>query len=517
MVLQRPLTQPRHSATMKIFTPRKLTHTLQTYLGMVMSDGEPQFRSYPCLPDSLVDSKKIQVATDIPTSLSEEALVFLFTSCVLERRLPLFCNTHNSPNVKRLKASIYACCNARIDTAFMKGNIDSLLRLDLEQAAAVVISAIGNDDGIANNSEIVASLVKEIHPTVLSNSCMWFEYSHTNSTKVIQIHKFTHLVTQTRQVIQAKHRIDMGDINDWQSLLPFLLRIRRCSPCSRCLFIPEWIFHEANTTPPSKFCVWDDQGRAAGGHEPTFAAGSDSIILTRKEYRRVQRRLLRYFRFWDPEVHLRQNIKHLEANVIYSSEIIRSQVLSSNDTLVVAHYFFALQRRLQRKVVSDLNWTGFLQKGESGNIVQNNPEIPTTFEERLGSFSGQSGVPLSGPLLSQIDRCCLLMESYVKVYGGGDRNSLVFVRGVSGGSGRGAVDDYSLLCDILNTLCSKAKEEGLEMPGPVRKFLAKDIMAWNQAFDDDAFAGGRVPGWETWLAERREKGIIHGLEAMNFS
>lgn len=62
-----------------------------------------------------------------------------------------------------------------------------------------------------------------------------------------------------------------------------------------------------------------------------------------------------------------------------------------------------------------------------------------------------------------------------------------------------------------------AKAEGVEMPGPVIKFLAKDIMAWDQAFDDDAFAGGRVPGWETWLAERREKGILDGLEAMGLA
>lgn len=109
------------------------------------------------------------------------------------------------------------------------------------------------------------------------------------------------------------------------------------------------------------------------------------------------------------------------------------------------------------------------------------------------------------------------METYVKIYGKDDRHNLVFVRSVQGGSGRGAVDDYNLLCDILNTLCGKAKEDGLEMPGPVRKLLAKDIMAWNYAFDDDAFAGGRVPGWETWLAERREKGFVHGMEALSIA
>lgn len=502
---------------MRLYTACKLTHTLETYLGMVMNDGEPHIRSYPCIPDLLLSNEQIQVSIDGPTSLSEAALVSLVTSCILECRLPQFCSFHNGPDVKRLETNIYGCCDPRIDIAFMKRNIGSLLRLDLEQAAAVVISAVRNDDVIANRSEIVQALLREINPTVLTHSCMWLEYSEANLAEDIQTRNFSHLVTQTRHVLQDKHMVDMGKVDDWPSLLPFLLRIRRCSPRSRCLFIPEWIFREANTTPPSNFRVWDDQGLAAGGHEPMLSPTTDSIILTRKEYRCVQRRLLRYFRFWVPTIRLRQKIKNLEADIIYSAEHIKSQVLPSNDTLVVAHYFFALQRRLQRKVVSDLHWTSFLQKGESGTIMQNNPEIPTSFEERLGAFSGQSGVPLSGSILPQIDQCCLLMESYVKVYGNGDRNNLVFVRGVSGGSGRGAVDEYNLLCDILNTLCNKAKNEGLEMPGPVRKFLAKDIMAWNQAFDDDAFAGGRVPGWEPWLAKRRGEGMIDWLGAMSLA
>lgn len=503
---------------MKLFTACKLTHTLQTYLGMVINDGEPQPCSYPCMPNYLIDKEKFQLA-DRPVPISEEALVSLFTSCILERRLPRFRNAHNGLDVERLNANIYGCCDINIDTAFMKRNIDSLMRLDLEQAAAVVISAIRNDDAIADRPEIVRSLLKEIQPKVLSHSCMWFKNLRTGSANAIQgdkfSGKFSNLATEVRHVIGNKHMIEVGKIHDWSPLVQLLLRIRRCSPQSRCLFIPEWIFQEANTAPPSEYCVWDSRGRVEKGHEPSLPPTSESIMLTRKEFRRLQRRLLRYSRFWDPTVILRQEIKNLEANVIYSAELIRSQVLPSNDTLVVAHYFLALQRRLQRKVVSDLHWTAFLAKGESGTIMQNNPGVPTTFEEQLGAFSGQNGVPLTGAVLPQIDQCCLLMESYVKTYGKGDRGNLVFVRGVRGGSGRGAVDDYNLLCDVLSTLCGKAKEEGLEMPGPVRKFLAKDIMASNGAFDDDAFAGGRVPGWETWLAERRGKGILHGMEALS--
>lgn len=131
---------------MKQFTAYKLTHTLQTYLGMVMNNGEPRFRLDPCIPNYLIDTEEIQVSAKHPSLLSEEALVALFTSCVLDCRLPQFRNP-NDPDVKRLKANIYGCCDTQIDIAFMKSNIGALLRLDLEQAAAVVISAIRNDDG----------------------------------------------------------------------------------------------------------------------------------------------------------------------------------------------------------------------------------------------------------------------------------------------------------------------------------------------------------------------------------
>ena len=127
---------------------------------------------------------------------------------------------------------------------------------------------------------------------------------------------------------------------------------------------------------------------------------------------------------------------------------------------------------------------------------------------------GQSGVPVTGPFLPQMDQCCLLMEEHVSAYGRGDHNNLVFNPCVKGGSGRGAVDEYNLLCDILDVLCKAAGNEGLAMPGPVKKFLARDNMAYKCSFHDDAFANGRVPGWETWLAQRREDGLMIGFQAL---
>ena len=48
-----------------------------------------------------------------------------------------------------------------------------------------------------------------------------------------------------------------------------------------------------------------------------------------------------------------------------------------------------------------------------------------------------------------------------------------------------------------------AKNQGLnEVPGLVHKFLARDLMHWNNAWGNDAFADGKIPDWEVWLRER---------------
>ncbi|KAK3176713.1 hypothetical protein OEA41_008038 [Lepraria neglecta] len=269
---------------MKVFATCKLTHTLQTYLGMVSYGGEPMQRLYHTMPRYLVDSEEAVVKKNSPYWHSDEERVFLFTMCVPESRLPRFRSPGVEDDTLRMQFNIAACCNLWIDVNFMKEKIMSLQRLDLEQAAAIVISAIRNDATLAARGKIVESLIKELDETMLVKSY--------------------------------------------------------------------------------------------------------SIILSRKKFRSLHRRLLRYFRFWDPQIRLRNAIKDLEKDVIYGAQHIKADVLPCQDTVVVAHYFLALQRRLQLKAVSDLAGGGFLETGESGNILQKDPEIPTTFEERLAAFGG---------------------------------------------------------------------------------------------------------------------------------
>ncbi|KAI9138452.1 hypothetical protein BKA69DRAFT_1091846 [Paraphysoderma sedebokerense] len=139
----------------------------------------------------------------------------------------------------------------------------------------------------------------------------------------------------------------------------------------------------------------------------------------------------------------------------------------------------------------------------------------------------------SSKVLRLIDECCLLMEKYVSMNGNGRWSNLRFKKHMSGGSGRGPVDDYNLLCDILSNLRRRYYESKIlegddpivandsdaakalkhrydnELPGAVYKFLAKDIMTFNHSWQDDAFGDPeRVPGWYQYLKSRRGSGFI---------
>ena len=123
--------------------------------------------------------------------------------------------------------------------------------------------------------------------------------------------------------------------------------------------------------------------------------------------------------------------------------------------------------------------------------------------------------------LGLIDECSLLMEEYVWIYGKGLFGNLCYKKGQYGGARvRGCVDDYNMLCDIMKSFVKNYKDcvengHGLDsnekemkliskrLPERNDKFLAKDIMAWNNGWKDDAFANGKVPGWLQWLQFRR--------------
>lgn len=94
------------------------------------------------------------------------------------------------------------------------------------------------------------------------------------------------------------------------------------------------------------------------------------------------------------------------------------------------------------------------------------------------------------------------MKEYMDVFGKGKKENLVFVKGVSGGEGRGQsmrITCYVLYCGIPRP---GPKGYGVEdLPGPVYKFLAKDTLYHSSSREDDAFADNKVHGWEVWVVE----------------
>lgn len=154
----------------------------------------------------------------------------------------------------------------------------------------------------------------------------------------------------------------------------------------------------------------------------------------------------------------------------------------------------------------------------------------------------------------QLTTVCMLGMRYVNLHGQG------LFANLAGKKARGPVDTYNLICDLVSELRRRSRRQrgaaatdaaaatspsspcgtatpsdkaaagdsgsgggqaasaeattgdssslargcGLEIIGPCHKFLAVDIMFCNRSFDDDAFAGGKVPGWFYFLRDRQK-------------
>lgn len=410
-----------------------------------------------------------------------------------------------SARVVNYAANLLACTQT-VTLDDLKRYMKTQSRFDLEQAAAIVTSAMMT----AGRIEDATRLVKELG-RVLATSCMWVgdhEWLAVNKPDEGPF-KGWKVAKQLREsAAHMKQAIPMP--SEAHEFLRLLMRVRRCKPENRCLYIPKWIFEAAGIEAPEPF-----RGFFAGnlnraprpGEHPAASVGADSIILSRKHFRHIQRCLFRLFQFWDPAQNHAKRVQDLKDRVLYAGSWIEDRVLATGDVALICHFFFHYQRRLQQRVVGN-HHGGFLAKGEGSQIYQNNVSIQSTFERVLEETvdSNEMGVLVTAgkeSTLNLIDETCLLMKEYVDIYGDGKTENLVFKKGVRGGSGRGPVDRYNLLCTVLSQLREQAKDEGVEdLPGPTRKFLAKDIMYWNNGWEDDAFAGAKEPGWKGWLRKR---------------
>jgi hypothetical protein len=433
--------------------------------------------------------------------------------------------SENSKSFSRVTCNLVEL-SAPVDMDTLKNIVINRHRLDIEQAVALVIRIL---------PEFAADLVRLV-PTIMTQSSMWL-------TEAIPTPRDPDLYR--RKVIftilsRSADNVDKAE--EWDELAPILFRIRRRDAfnASRCLRLPDWLhkYYPGDR----KDLEWNF------GEYPTFTI-ANPIVVSRRNFGRLTRRLWRVVPN-APDKVLRRTITSLSKKLVYGDDA-RKGIKATHDRKALAYTFIAIQRRLQLKIVSDLHGR-FLGKGEMSKFQQNTPYIQTNFEEKLGEIAvagddvdwtvltavqrpkGVEGVDEMDELLVLVDRICECFEWYVEIYGKGHTETLRPQKGRRGGF-RGPVDDWNAAVDILAELrrrindagyqvisedatveedgfaivpefTEESAEKALDLPR-VHKFLALDIMSWNNSWGDDVFALEKMPPqWWTWLEKRRAEG-----------
>ncbi|KAK1761753.1 hypothetical protein QBC33DRAFT_582165 [Phialemonium atrogriseum] len=497
----------------------QLPYTLQTDVGMVLDAGFPAIRYFPDisrsyselpssatvrLPHVMSPSERFQNSLEEYADLdfadqdwfssAHTPITKTAIACIRQNNAPKRSHLNGTEgDIDRFLHNINACRNGTMDIYLLIKLIKSRTRLDLEQAAAAVVSAFVNA-GRLDDAEL---LLRELTGVLARNR----RQTHSQHAMEALAHCAEKVYAWCKKsCVDGETKLGPSRPQNHAELVGLLLRIRRVRPRNRCLYIPAWLFREAGIDPPGDHAAYLDgyQAKLAARGEsrqgilgyqwPQVEPDDGSIVLSKRMFRRVQTRIYRLYRFWNPAERLRRGVCRLEESVLYAAEWVNRRLRETDDVAKVACWFFAYQRRLQLKVVSDDSCTRFLAKGEGGTLYQNNLGMKSTFEEVLARVAGlgeSDGLGAgSNDTVELIDRTCFLMRDYVDVYGEGKKENLIFSKEQRGGKGRGP-------------------DQGIEkVPGPVYKFLAKDIMHWNNAWGDDAFAGGKVHGWEDWLRNK---------------
>ncbi len=447
----------------------------------------------------------------------------------LQRGLDAPCTTSSdiphgalSSNVSnRELLNLRACFDVSVGLDEIKRYVASSKRLDIEQAAALAICQLPQQQALVALKTI---------PTILSESCMWRE---AKDLETLPDTKAAAIQNRLHQISQLLQQQGLQNCSSLENLTLAALSIRRKRPGQQDrqrLFVPNLLLDGLQSQPEAARRQWHETFRRGRQTDLPPEAGRQVKVISKKVFARLSAYLGRLAGDQSPAADLHRKIDEL-ASLIQDGEGRTEALLQTSDTLALAFSFMALQRRRQLKVVSDGHSTTFLKKGEGGEVQQNNSDALTSFEVLLWELAisrpaseidlkaltavhtpdGQ--VSLGGDVLKLIDQVCLLMEAYVSVHGQGSYANLKFQRGSSGGSGRGPVDLYNQLVDLLRIAKKRAGQAGKPVDiTTCHKFLAKDIMAWNDSWKDDAFSGGRFPGWEGWLTNRRSMGLLSGLQ-----
>uniref|UniRef100_A0A914DPK1 Uncharacterized protein n=1 Tax=Acrobeloides nanus TaxID=290746 RepID=A0A914DPK1_9BILA len=450
---------------------------------MVLNNGRPETRPFP--PSDAVQHydlvKFSQLAPDLDLDIRTHNLALL----------------HN----------LNACRSPKVTKKTLLMYMQQEKRIDIEQAVGLVLSCIP--------ISVAAKAVKHVE-SMLFNTHMWLDDKATLEEEYLSIDEKR--LGRMRQFLSQilKKDIDEND-DEFIATLKSLRRNRRKLDHNQRLRFKSKLLDKLDLEERQ---IWSESWKSAA--QTSLGEKENALVISKNNFTRLQKMINRLEGNTSPTGIFVKQVADIEQQVRRSEAQI-SAVEKSNDIVAIAYSFMALQRRLQCKVVSNNQWTDFLKKGESKEVLQNRPDLVTSFEKELaihatdllalnairptpdyGSQQSSSTNTASTLQDNELNRLtfliCRQMRFYVDIFGNGKFENLRYRIGQHGGSNRGPVDSYNLLVDLLQEVKTRATAAKKPITiGPCYKFLAKDIMAWNNAWNDDAFAPGKIPGWFYFL------------------
>eukprot|EP01084_Bolivina_argentea_P181771 313888_1 len=480
----------------------------------------------------------------------------------------LFNANYNANIIARLVGNIYACTRSNVSCNDLKQYIRSNKRIDIEQAVGLIISLLLNStDGKYN--ELINKLLIQCGE-ILFNSFMWLDEQKDNTTGLtINENKYKRFLYKFNNYYKdVTNNCKIRNLSEMYILLQILRRIRHSNAINksqRCLRIPDILYEYIGIIKPQQDEYDIDNPTMSWPERSNDEI--NVIYIGRRKFNRLNRQLRCLqgkFKFGSE---LRRKIWKLKDKMKCNNV---TAINNTNDILSLCFSFLSFQRHCQLKIVSNIQSDTFLKKGESKIWFQNNPLQLSTFENILVDAALKQNINkldlkaltavITPPQVFEckienenkegeeeqqldigwnweqyvkyIDETALLMEEYIIIHGDGSFDKLCYKKNVSGGS-RGPVDDYNLLCDIMKTYVKRYEDAMKQfeinhknnlkylrndnygyyyifkyLPQINHKFLAKDIMAWNDGWKDDAFANGKRPDWVKWLKFRRSNGVI---------
>lgn len=320
-----------------------LLPTLQTTVGMVLNNGRPTTRPFP--PSDAVQHydlvKFSQLAPDLHLDICTNNLALL----------------HN----------LNACRSPKVTKKTLLMYMQQEKRIDIEQAVGLVLSCIP--------VSVAVKAVKHVE-SMLFNTHMWLDDKATLEEEYLSIDEKR--LGRMRQFLSKILKKDM-DENDEESFIATLKSLRRnCRKLdnNQRLRFKSKLLDKLDVEERQ---IWSESWKSAA--QTSLNEKENALVISKNNFTRLQKMINR-LEGTSPTVIFVKQVADIERQVRRSEAQI-SAVKKSNDIVAIAYSFMALQRRLQCKVVSNNQWTDFLKKGESKEVLQNRPDLVTSFEKEL--------------------------------------------------------------------------------------------------------------------------------------